>query len=552
MKDNSYDMLPDEPRATRRRWPVVFAAVASILFLALVAGAVAAQVTAPTWDRANANIATLICGFSALMTLLVSIGVLAPFPATVSWAPLVLFLLGVGGFLALCTVDNVSGNLVPSFRFRWQKPADDKLLDELSEKKADIGLSSETELDYPQFLGPGRNQTLAGVNLSHDWEGIPPKKVWRQPCGAGWSAFAARNGYAVTLEQRGPKELVTCYEIETGKMQWWHATEARHESSLGGVGPRSTPTIHQGKVYALGATGVLRCLDGTNGELIWKRNLLDEFGVAGPEEDMLEVGWGRSGSPLVVDEVVIVPAGGPPGGPYVSLVAYNKDDGDFAWTSGDRQISYSSPSLATIAGVRQVVTVDQSAVSGHALDGEGEKRKVLWTHPWPGSGASHASVSQAVVFEDGRVFLSKGYGYGCAMIQVSKGDAGEFNVEDVWFNESALKTKFTNVVVHNGYVFGLSDGILECVDLESGRRKWKRGRYNHGQIMLIDDVILVQAEDGYLALVEANPDRFVELSRFSALEGKTWNNPCLYGRYLLVRNATEAACYELPVKGDSP
>lgn len=553
MKDDFYDTPDDQAGKLRCKWRVIFAVVAVVLFFALSSGVIAAQMVGPSWDRANANIATLICGFFALMTLLVAIGVLSPLPAPVSWAPMALFWLGIGGFFAVYKIESFSGTLIPSFRNRWQKAADEKLLGELGKRKPDIDLTSETEHDYPQFLGPARNQTLSGMHLATDWKSSPPKQLWRQRCGAGWSSFAARNGYAVTMEQRGPKELVTCYGIKSGKMQWWHAINARHETKLGGVGPRGTPTIHQGKVYALGATGVLRCLNGANGELSWKRNLLDEFGVAGPDEDRVEIRWGRSASPLVVDNVVIVPAGGPPGGPYVSLVAYNKDDGKFAWTSGDQQISYSSPALATIDGTRQIVIVDQSSVSGHKLDGEGETREVLWSHPWPGSSASAASTSQAVVFEDGRVFLSKGYGYGCALLQVSKNEAGAFTVEEIWVNPRAMKTKFTNVVVHDGYVFGLSDGILECIKLKTGKRQWKRGRYNHGQILLVDDLILVQAEDpGDLALVEANPNRFIELSRFPALKDKTWNNPCLYGRYLLVRNATEAACYELPVKETKP
>ncbi len=110
-----------------------------------------------------------------------------------------------------------------------------------------------------------------------------------------------------------------------------------------------------------------------------------------------------------------------------------------------------------------------------------------------------------------------------------------------------LKAKFSNVVYAGGFLYGLDDGILVCLDPESGERRWKRGRYGHGQIMLVDDLLLVLGEDGTVALVEASPEAYREVSRFPALEGKTWNHPALAGPYLLVRNDHEAACYELPL-----
>jgi outer membrane protein assembly factor BamB len=145
------------------------------------------------------------------------------------------------------------------------------------------------------------------------------------------------------------------------------------------------------------------------------------------------------------------------------------------------------------------------------------------------------------------LFLSKAYGGGSKLLQfTSAGSGSEFGVSVRWENKQLLKTKCTNVTVIGDHVYGLSDGILECVTLHTGQRKWKKGRYGHGQILGIGQRILVQAEDGRIALVDANPETFVELTSFAALEGKTWNNPCLYGKRLLVRNGEEAACYELP------
>ena len=439
-------------------------------------------------------------------------------------------------------VEQVNGEMIPKFRYRFSPKPDELLEIPTGELSDTANLSETTEFDFPQFLGPSRTGRYDAVQLDIAWKANPPKLVWRQPIGAGWSAFAAVNGYAVTMEQRGDEELVTCYEVETGDLIWSHSNSDRHSTILGGVGPRSTPSIDEGKVYALGATGKVFCLNGANGNEIWRDDLLERYGVA-PGRDLRGVAWGRSGAPLVVDNLVVVPAGGPAGGAHRSLVAYDKDSGSVVWESGDRQVSYSSPTLGTVAGVRQIISVNQDTVSGH----DPENGDVLWEHPWPGDSAAEANAAQPVVLPGDRVLVSKAYGGGAMMLRLSKADNDMFAAEEVWHEKRTLRTKFTSVVVAGDYLFGLSDGILECVAAEDGARRWKRGRYKHGQVLGIGDVLLVQAEEGDVVLVAATPDRGRELARLAALSGKTWNNPCMYGRFLLVRNAEEACCYELPL-----
>jgi outer membrane protein assembly factor BamB len=206
------------------------------------------------------------------------------------------------------------------------------------------------------------------------------------------------------------------------------------------------------------------------------------------------------------------------------------------------QIAYASPSLATLAGRRQITIVNESTVSGH----DPVTGQLLWSHPWPGKSNGNASVSQAVAVGDDRVLLSKAYGEGAELLQLSEGTGGQLTVTTVWKSARVLQTKFNNVVVHQENAFALSEGILECVDLATGRRRWKSGRYGHGQILGVGDLLLVMSEEGELNLVELNPERLVHLGSFQALSGKTWNNLCLYGKQLLVRNAEEAVCYELP------
>jgi outer membrane protein assembly factor BamB len=283
------------------------------------------------------------------------------------------------------------------------------------------------------------------------------------------------------------------------------------------------------------------CLDGATGEVLWQDNILERYGVQ-PGEDKGVV-WGRSASPLVVDDLLIVPAGGPNGAPCVSLAAFHKDTGELVWEAGDRQVSYASPVLATLCGLRQILSVNEDNVSAHDVN----TGKELWSYDWPAGSSSRPNVSQPVPLDEQLVLLSRGYGGGSLLLHVELSDGDEFQVGEVWRSRRLLRTKFTNVVVHEGCICGLSDGILECVDAESGTSWWKAGRYGHGQILGVGDLLLVQAESGEVAVVEATPSELRELGRFAAIEGKTWNNLCLYGRFLLVRNSKEAACYELPL-----
>lgn len=485
------------------------------------------------------NVATFALGVAAVMTMLIWFVVHSVYSAEARYGTAIGAVVLVAVLASILRIQHVSGDLVPVLAFRWSADADE-MLGKPEAADGDVDLVTVTEFDSPQFLGPNRSPIFTGVTLSRDWS-VPPRQLWRSPIGAGWSGFAVVNGFAVTMEQRGDEELVTCYEVPTGQLRWWNAKTARHHSILGGAGPRSTPTIDEGRVYAFGATGILRCLDGADGNEIWSDDLLARIGVT-PAEDMKAVEWGRSASPLIVDDLVVIPLGGPLDGPYTSLIAFDKLTGKFAWKGGNHQAAYASPSLATIAGLRQILVVNQDFVSGHLP----ETGEVLWEYPWLGKSNGDANVSQAVPLPNDRVWLSKGYDGGALVLQLSRNVSDAWEARKLWGKRTIMNTKFTNVVVREGYVYGLSDGLLQCVDLEAERRQWKGGRYGHGQVVGVGDVLLVQAESGDMVMVEATPDGHNELGSFPALDGKTWNVPCLCDHYLLVRNAEEVACYELP------
>ncbi len=381
--------------------------------------------------------------------------------------------------------------------------------------------------DYAQFLGPERNGKLVGIKLARDWQTQPPKLLWRNQVGAAWSSFAVAEHRAITQEQHGALEVVTCYDLKTGEMKWRHSDSTAYESPIAGSGPRATPTIVGERVYAMGATGRLTCLRLDSGARLWSKDVVTD-------NDAKVNSWGMSGSPLVLDSLVIVSAGGAQG---KSLVAYHAQTGARVWSAGDDRAGYSSPQLATLAGVPQILIFNRANVAAHAPD-TGE---IYWQQSWPNE---TECVAQPVPLAGDRVFVSSGYGVGCKLFQISRDEHNAWRSALVWENIN-LKAKFTNVVEREGFVYGLDDGILVCLELATGQRAWKRGRYGHGQLILIDELLLIQAESGEVFLVEANPRAHVELASFHALEGKTWNNPAFAAPYLLVRNDREAACYEL-------
>jgi outer membrane protein assembly factor BamB len=241
-------------------------------------------------------------------------------------------------------------------------------------------------------------------------------------------------------------------------------------------------------------------------------------------------------SPLVAGGLVVVQLGRNGD----SLAAYDRASGEPAWQAGDDRGSYTSPVLLTVAGREQIVVVNQKSVAGH----DPATGELLWRAPWPDPGER---ITPPLRIGADRLLVSAGYGVGSRLLQLVARDRG-YAVLERW-RSPRLKSKFAPMVARDGVVYGLDDGVLTALDPATGERLWKAGRYGHGQIILVGDHLLIQAENGDLALVEADPAEHRELARLAALDAKTWNPPALAGGYLLVRNDREAVCYELPLAG---
>ncbi len=453
-------------------------------------------------------------------------------------------------------VDGVSGEMFPKLVFRWSETAEERsaaLLDSESSVVALADGSTESLLkvgegDWPQFRGPNRDGIVRGASIPPDWS--PGEPLWRRPVGLGWSSFAIVGDCAFTQEQRGDFETVVCYAAETGTQRWFHKNAAKFSEAMGGVGPRATPTFDEGHLYVLGATGILDCLEARTGRLRWSRNILKDAGTA-------NIPWGMAGSPLIHGRLVIVSPGG---SRQSSLVAYDKHSGEWVWGGGNSQASYSSPMLHRVQGNDQILIFNgEGLFAHHPADGA-----VLWQYeytnspkinvaqPIPLSAAGFPLLPSSLEPENftsgktaARILLPTGYTVGTTLLDLAVASDGKWTAKPVW-QSKRLKPKFNNIVVKDGYAYGADEGILTCIDLKNGKRKWKDGRYGFGQLLLVGDLLLILAESGHLVLVEANPEHFREVSKFRALNGKTWNHPAIGNSLLLVRNGSEACAFRLP------
>ena len=380
---------------------------------------------------------------------------------------------------------------------------------------------------WTDFRGPNRDGVYAEAPIDTAWGPAGLPRLWKQPVGGGYASFTVGEGRAYTIEQRRDREAITAYDLESGRELWAFTYPALFDEILGGAGPRATPVYHDGLVYSLGAKGDFYCLVAKTGKPKWSKNILAENGAK-------NIHWAMSGSPLIVDEKVIVTPGGADG---KSIVAYNKLTGAPIWRSLNDRAGYTSPILATLAGRRQIIWISGERAVGLAV----EDGKLLWEYPFPAQ--MDMNCSQPVVVDDASVLLSSAQGPGAALLEITK--TGEtYAAHAVWQN-NRMKNKFNSSVLYQGHIYGLDEAILACVEAKTGAVKWKGGRYGYGQLLLAGGYLVVLTEEGDVVLVRATPESHQELARFSAISGRTWNIPAIDNGLLLVRNSTEMACFRL-------
>jgi outer membrane protein assembly factor BamB len=392
--------------------------------------------------------------------------------------------------------------------------------------------------DCPEFRGPQRDGVVTGVSVIADWSEHPPKQLWRKKVGPGWSGMIVVDGHAVTQEQRDKVESVVCYDAATGNEVWAHDNPVRFEEPLAGAGPRGTPTFVNGRIYALGGLGTLNCLKPETGEVIWSHDVVKDSGL--PTNELPQ--WGYAVSPLVIDNLVIVFAGGTTG---KGVLAYHADDGKLAWAVPSGKTSYSSPQVATLGGQKRIVMHDTGALRVlNVADG-----KEVWSYPNGGEMSLPMLQPHVVGPTDLVVSITPGMG----RFEVSSQVPTDGEHAPRW-STNKLRPDFSDFVIHKDSIFGLNDGILVCLDLETGDQVWKKSRLGHGQVVMLadQDALLVSNEKGEIILVAVDRQGPTELGRFQAIDGKTWNGPVLVGNRVFLRNAAEMAAYEINVQSSKP
>jgi outer membrane protein assembly factor BamB len=475
----------------------------------------------------------------------------------------------VAAILLACSVwtvvrtDGITGEGGPQLAWRWSETAEQRLLARAGDEPAPtVAVAAESPgapaparrdddivsaptvpevssvvtraapptiirgIEWPGFRGRDRDSVVHNVRIETDWTQSPPVALWRRPVGPGWSSFAVGGDLVYTQEQRGEDEIVAAYRLSDGAPVWRHSDRVRFWESNGGAGPRATPTLSGDRVYTFGATGILNALDARTGSVVWSRDVAAETHSNVPM-------WGFSSSPLVIDRLVVVAPSG-------TLAAYDAESGTLRWVGPAHGGSYSSPHRMMIDGVVQVLLLNGAGATSVDVS----TGKLLWEHAWPGT-----TIVQPALTPDGDVVVTTATGTGgVGLRRLSvRHDTSGWTATERW-TSSGLKPYFNDFVIHKGYAFGFDGSILSCVDLTDGTRRWKGGRYGHGQLILLpdQDALLVVSEDGELALVSAVPDEYRELGRVSALDGKTWNHPVLVRNVLLVRNGQEMAAFRLP------
>ncbi len=428
-------------------------------------------------------------------------------------------------------------DLSNEYAWRWKKTTEQQLVEStssvLSTRKSSMDpalFAGLAQPEWPGFRGPDRSGIQRGTKLATTWETQPPKELWRINVGPAWSSFVVAGKLLFTQEQRGDQEAVLCYHGDTGEEVWKHSVEERFDEPLGGPGPRATPTLNEGALYVMGASGWLQRLDARSGNLTWKQDLRQ---VANRKPPM----WGFASSPLIVNGLVIVYAGGEVD---KGTVAFDCASGKLRWSAPAGNDSYASPHLCYLGG-KSYVTMPTN-LGFDLLDPT--TGQVALAYDWSHKG--YRSMQPIVVAGDSLVIPS-GMGSGTRRIRITPNESG-IDTRDLWTSRR-LKPDFNDCVSFEGNLYGFDNSIFTCVSLEDGERKWKGGRYGKGQVLLLEDsrLLLVASERGDIVLLRADPASHQEVARFQVFDSKTWNPPVVIGDRLYHRNAEQAVCYQLPL-----
>ncbi len=478
-------------------------------FLGLVAGAALTIALAhPTMRGAATSYFTLPLGF-----FIFALAVVVLKGSTPVIRSGIAVLLAIAGFAVsdFMRADGMTGEYNFAFGPRWKQSAEEAMLaaqkSNSNAAQAPSGVDSSSltgglaHPEWPEFRGPDRDARSLAPKILTDWSSHPPQQLWKIPVGPGWSSFAVAGRMLFTQEQRGPKEAVVCYDADSGKEIWKTEMDARLEDPMGGPGPRATPTLANGALYTTGSTGVFLRLNPITGEVVWKKDLMQ---VASSKLPM----WGFTSSPLVIGPVVIVCGGD---SEEKGLLAFDTASGELRWSAPCSINSYSSPQRNNLLGEDSVVMLSSSGLE--LLDPATGKTRLHYEWKIP----QYRALQPHLAAKD-TILLPTGMNMGTRAIHLKK-SSDQYGADELWTSRQ-IKPDFSDLVTYQGYAYGNDAGMLTCIDLQTGERKWKDGRYGKGQILLLENsgLLLILSEQGKVVLVPADPGGYREIVSFQALE----------------------------------
>ncbi len=383
--------------------------------------------------------------------------------------------------------------------------------------------------EWPRWRGPNQDGISTETGLLAEWpEGGPPE-LWRADVGIGFSGVTVAGGKACTQFSDGDNEILACFDAITGEERWRAEIGKHWDNSFRDFdGPRATPTVDGGRIYAGAAHGAIRCLDLDTGETLWSRFLAEEMDGKTP-------GHGYVMTPLIDGDRVFLNPGGKDG---KSVVALDKETGEILWTNLDDKAAYAAPIAIDVDGQRQIVFFTAKGVVGVAPDDGAE----LWRYPWETRYDINAATP---LYSAPYLFIASEYDHGSALLKLSAAD-GAAKVEEVWVSDNMQNQMSTSVLV-DGHLYGFHRSFLSCLDFATGEEKWRERGFGVGSLTVADGKLLVLGDKGQLALAEISPDGYREISRADGIVGgnRTWSVPTVADGRLYLRDEEKLVCLDL-------
>lgn len=368
--------------------------------------------------------------------------------------------------------------------------------------------SNSPAADWPRWRGASIDGISKETGWKAQWPAEGPRRLWEGKTGVGYSTFAVSQGRVYTMGNGNGTDTVFCFDAETGKEVWKHEYACNPKDPNGYHGTRATPTVDGDRVYTVSREGHFFCLDAAKGSVSWSKEFKKDFGAKPPT-------WGFAGSPLVEKDWVLYEVGAQ----GAAVVAFDKKTGAVIWKNGDDGAGYSSLIPFDVDGERLLTVFPKDCFVVRRMKDGSEVARIPWK-------TSYGVNAATPIIVGNQIFISSGYGFGCARLELSGG-----TLKEVWRNKN-MRNHVNSCVLWQGHIYGFDDSELKCLDWKTGEVKWSEKRFGKGSLMLADGKLIIYSQGGKLAVAEASPEGYKELSTVQALERKsgekeTWDVPVL-------------------------